>query len=101
VEEDLLQGMHRLKFRLSVEEHILRRKSSRGTSSGGRVTRNIQREESFKVSQELSSKIHPGWIGIIPDCQIWESWHGELAVRYFGISEFGVFRSVEKWYRRS
>jgi hypothetical protein len=27
--------------------------------------------------------------------------HEELVVRYFGISEHGVLRSVEKWDRRS
>jgi hypothetical protein len=43
VEEDLSQG---------VPESVLKNKESQGkTSSGGRATRNIQREEPFKVSQ--------------------------------------------------
>jgi hypothetical protein len=41
-------------------------------SLGGRVARNIEREDSFEVSQNQQREIHPGGIGIIPDHQIWK-----------------------------
>jgi hypothetical protein len=64
-------------IRLSVERSILRRQEfERRTSSGGRTVRNIQRKESFEVSQNQQREIHPGGIGIIPDHQIWEKLHG-------------------------
>jgi hypothetical protein len=59
------------------------------------VVRNIQREDSFKVSQ-INEKIHLGGIGIIPDCQIWEKLHGELAVKHLAfqsLEHFEVLRS--------
>jgi hypothetical protein len=51
-------------IRLSVEKECSKEVKVRGrTSSGGRVAVNIQREESFKVSQNQQKNIHPGGLG--------------------------------------
>jgi hypothetical protein len=76
VEENLLQGVHKDGIRLSVKRNILRRQEFEEEQvSGGRVARNIQKKDSFEVSQNYPSEICLGGIGIIPNCQIWKELH--------------------------
>jgi hypothetical protein len=66
----------------------------------------LKRESGEKYSKggvlygflELKSKIHPGWIRIIPGHQIWVKCIKD-SCEVFRYSDFEAFRSVKKWYR--
>jgi hypothetical protein len=61
VEENLLQGMHRSRFILSVKESVLRKKIRSGKlSSGGRAEENLQWGEYPMVSSKSVNKIRSG-----------------------------------------
>lgn len=88
VEENLLQGVHRSRFRLSVEEGVLRNKRmSKKLSSGGRATENLQGRESPWFSSKSLNKICSRGKRLTPNRQIQENCAevGRKEFRHFGV----------------